>query len=197
MTQQTTSILMRLANGDQSAADDCVREYCRMVWRLARRYLGAGNEEVNDGVQEVFLELWLSAARFDPAKGSEAAFIATIAHRRLIDACRRLASTRQRDGYPSTAPELLRHTQSNADTTTKADQEALRAVFNELPEVEREALWMSMFAGLSHREIGEATEVPVGTVKSRLRRGLARMIQGANRGGRVAHDRPLHGGSVR
>ena len=86
------SILQRIADGEHSAVVACVDEYGGLIWRLARRYLGQSNGEVEDGVQEVFIELWLAAEKFDPSRGSEPAFVATIAHRRLTDYQRRVTT---------------------------------------------------------------------------------------------------------
>lgn len=182
-----TSILERLAHGDESAADDCVSAYGGLVWRLSRRYLDHARSEVDDAVQDVFVEVWLHAKRFDPSKGSEAAFIATIAHRRLTDRQRRIrARNRSVNNYAEELNSLKNRSGSRNEVTTPdparntADQtyrEVLEQAFRALPEDERNALWLSVYRGLSHREIGEALDTPVGTVKSRIRRAMIRLTK--------------------
>jgi len=156
--------------------DACVREYGGLVWRLARKYLDQVPAEVEDAVQDVFLEIWLSAARFDPGKGREAAFVATIAHRRLIDRQREI-TTRRKHHKRAAEQEHAPRLSEEAPGVAVEDQVRLAVAFNSLPAVERDALWLSVYRGLSHREIGLATELPIGTVKSRLRRAMIRLTE--------------------
>lgn len=169
-----STILQRIAAGDESAVDECVREYGGLVWRLARRHLDRADAEVEDAVQDVFIELWLASGRFDPGRGTEPAFVATLAHRRLIDR-RRQVSARMRAHDRAAAleaPARLTPAEPVAE-----DRARIYEAFDGLPASEREALWMSVFCGLSHREIGHATQSPIGTVKSRLRRAMMRLTQ--------------------
>lgn len=177
-----SSILQRIANGDESAASECVQEYGGLIWRLARRYLDRAQSEVEDAVQDVFLEIWISAHRYDPSKGSEASFIATLAHRRIIDQQRKITSRRRHEraavqelkasGASYQAPD-----QSGTSAQAPMFRQEVADGFNELPETEQTALWMSAFHGLSHREISDLTNAPVGTVKSRIRRAMIRMTK--------------------
>lgn len=173
------TLLQRIAQGDESAVTQCVDEYGGLAWRLATRYLGAGSPEVEDAVQDVFTELWLNARRFDPTKGSEPSFVATIIHRRMTDYQRRrsarsrLASNasarRPDDGSPARGPERLQ------DYVKDQDLGHIVRAFDTLPDEERTALWLSLHRGLSHSQIASATRAPIGTVKTRLRRGLMRL----------------------
>ena len=183
-----SAILERLAKGDQSAADDCVREYGGLIWRLGQRYLDHAESEIEDAVQDVFVEIWLHANRFDSSKGSEAAFIATIAHRRLIDRQRRIGIRRKKINHyanelKNTSPipsaiELKHNTSTGGEISGKTIyRQELEAGFRALPDDERNALWLSVYRGLSHRDISEATNTPIGTVKSRLRRAMIRLTK--------------------
>jgi len=179
------TILQRIARQDPGAVDECVDEYGGLVYRLARRYLDRAPGEVDDAVQEVFFELWRSAGRFDPSRGSEPAFVATIAHRRLTD--------HQRAHKARRAAPLL-GTIVDIKATEKLDRVAHRdeaarvaRAMQALPDEERRALWLSVVHGLSHTQIAEATQTPVGTIKTRLRRGVVRlreMLPTANERGR-------------
>lgn len=177
------TILERIARGDTDAAEACVQEYSGLVWRLAKRYLDRAESEIEDAVQEVFIEIWLHAKRFDSTKGSEAAFIATLAHRRLIDKQRRITSRRRTE---IKARPTLKERAISIPIVESADagipqaalyREELARGFQSLPEDEQTALWMSVYSGLSHREISHATEAPIGTVKSRIRRAMIRMTK--------------------
>ncbi|HLL20547.1 MAG TPA: sigma-70 family RNA polymerase sigma factor [Kofleriaceae bacterium] len=156
------SLLARVAGGDATAVREVLAEYGGLVWSIARRF-ESGDAE--DAVQEIFLDLWKSAARFDPAIASEPAFIAMIARRRLIDRRR----TRRR------RPETQDLDASIADGATGPDvcaeaNEAARALDQLRPE-QRQVLVLSS-QGLSHGEIAAETGMPLGTVKAHARRGL-------------------------
>ena len=167
------SILQRIASGDTAAVDDSLSEYGDLVWRVACRRLGANRADIEDSIQEVFVEIWLKARFFDPGRGSEAAFVATIAHRRLIDIQRRLSS-RERAEYRAALdrPPSLR---DSTPVLSSQERSELVDEFRRLPGDEADAIWLAVHRGLTHREISEATGSPIGTVKTRLRRGLARL----------------------
>lgn len=168
------SILESIAAGDESAVSACLDEYGDLVWRLASRYLGRVSGDVEDAVQEVFVELWTSAGRYDPKKGSEAAFVATLAHRRLTDYQRRAGARLSRVSPDGGAIERS----SRSVTVDQSRGELASRVaerFNELPEDERSALRLAMHEGLTHKQISETFGIPIGTVKTRLRRAVMRL----------------------
>lgn len=159
-------VLGRVAAGDPDAVRECLARYGGLVWSLARRFEGADAE---DAVQEIFLDLWKSAARFDPRIASESAFVAMIARRRLID------RKRTRGRRPTIDPQELRGMEvasdhSGPDTCAEANQ-AARALDQLRPE-QRQVLLMSTAGGMSHHEIAAQTGMPLGTVKAHARRGL-------------------------
>ncbi len=167
------TLLQQIAAGDKSAVARCLDEYGGLVWGLASKYLsGQDRSEIEDAVQEVFVSIWLSASRYDPAKGSEPAFIATIAHRRLNDH-RRRAISRRKDR--TTFLESKGRAEATGPGPSRTEAEGLGEEFAKLPEDERTALWMAVARGLSHREIASGTEAPIGTVKSRLRRAVLKL----------------------
>ncbi|HVF46923.1 MAG TPA: sigma-70 family RNA polymerase sigma factor, partial [Pyrinomonadaceae bacterium] len=83
----TQSILQRVADGDRTAVQDCLNTYGGLVWSIARRLL-RNSDEAEDAVQEIFVDIWKNAARFDESRSSETTYIAMIARRRLIDKIR-------------------------------------------------------------------------------------------------------------
>jgi RNA polymerase sigma-70 factor, ECF subfamily len=171
------TLLQQIALGDQraveSAVQGCVRAYGGLIYALAYRYLAEHRGEVEDAVQDVFVNLWQAASAYDPAFGSETAFVATIARRRIIDFRRRLL-VRQVD-----SDMVNSRSQRNYDGSVNAvegdEQSKIVQQLAGLPEDERKAVWLAIGKGMSHREIAIITSVPVGTVKSRLRRGVMRL----------------------
>ncbi|MBL4698093.1 MAG: sigma-70 family RNA polymerase sigma factor [Phycisphaerales bacterium] len=158
------SLLERIAGGDHSAVELCAREYGGLVYRLAKRYLDQAPSEVEDAVQDVFIEIWTSAKRFDPSKGSESAFVATIAHRRIIDKQRQVSSRRRVLRRVSTQSFPKPNERSDSSAIVNDEQNIMAKAYIQLSENEREAIWMSIFGGLTHYEIGIATNSPIGTV---------------------------------
>jgi len=169
--QGAESVLERIAAGDDEAVGVCVERYSALVWRMARRRLAQFPSEVEDAVQEVFVELWQCAGRFDPARGCEGAFVATVAHRRLIDHQRRAAAREAGAHRQRERPGASGY----AWSAGASEGGRLRACVDGLPEDERCAVWMWARGGLSHTQIAAATSSPVGTVKSRLRRAFGRL----------------------
>jgi len=166
------AFLPAVAQGDSSAVDACIRRYSGAVWSLARRF--SGNEhDAEDAVQEVFLELWKSADRFDPQVGSEMTFVMTIARRRLIDRRRRGGRGPQTQSLAE--PEIL-PSEETADLAELSDEAArVHRAFEELRPEQRRVLQLSLVGGHSHQQVAERTGLPLGTVKSHARRGLMRV----------------------
>ena len=173
----TQAILQRIADGDQNAVQDCLKAYGGLVWSLARRML-RNNEEAEDAVQEIFIEVWKNASRFDPVLASEATFVAMIARRRLIDKIR----FSQRRISADSLEDILAEPAGNSEKEMQVlveGREAFKALSELRPE-QRQVLQLSIVHGLSHQEIADATGMPLGTVKTHARRGLlqAREILG-------------------
>ena len=170
----TDSVLVRVARGDQRALRECIDEFGNLVWSIARR-LTRNRADAEDAVQEIFTDVWRSASRFDPTQGSEKVFVATIARRRLIDRLRRLnhqGATESTDEIESLSwadPGI------HAETSAEA-QTAARAVMQLRPE-QRQVLELGLLQGLSHSEIAETLQMPLGTVKTMMRRGLIQVRQ--------------------
>lgn len=165
----TDSVLIKVAQGDQRAVRACIDEFGSLVWSIARR-LTRTRADAEDAVQEIFTDLWRSAGRFDPAQGSEKVFVATIARRRLIDRLRRISN------QGTTAPTEELDSLAWADPGVHAEncaeaQTAARAVMQLRPE-QRRVLELALLQGLSHAEIAEKLNMPLGTVKTMMRRGL-------------------------
>jgi len=163
------TILQRIASGDKTAVQDCLDKYGGLVWSLARRML-ADNNEAEDAVQEIFIEIWKNAERFDENQSSETTFIAMIARRRLIDRIRKHARTPNIDSFEDILVEPAGKTDEEVYVSIEAMQVA--ELMKDLRPEQKQVLQLSIVDGYSHQEICEALDIPLGTVKTHARRGL-------------------------
>jgi RNA polymerase sigma-70 factor (ECF subfamily) len=183
------SPLQRVGASDPVAIRDCIDRFGGLIWSLARR-LSPSPAEAEDAVQEIFLDLWRSAARFDPSVGSETAFVATIARRRLID--RRRARGRRPETEPFGDRSLAADGQAQQMEMCGEAVLAGKALAQLRPE-QRTVLLLSAYQGMSHEEIASATGMPLGTVKAHARRGLLRvreMLASPQGGAAWVEERP-------
>jgi RNA polymerase sigma-70 factor (ECF subfamily) len=176
------SVLQRVAAGDAAAMQGCIDQYGGLVWSLARRLLASATD-AEDAVQEVFIALWEAAGRFDPERGGETTFVATIARRRIIDRQRRL-KRRERvvDEVASREPPPP----PSPDSVGTADEARLAAeAMGDLSRDQQRVLTLAIHYGLKHEQIATHTGMPLGTVKTNARRGLMKVrekLQAARRG---------------
>lgn len=173
-TSTPSTILQRIAGGDTSAIDECVETYGGLVWSLAKRYCN-NPDDAEDATQDIFLELWQKAERFDASRGSESTFIATLARRRLIDFFRRRSSVP--DSEPSFDLQSLVGDSTGNPLETQEDAARAMGCFEKLSEKHRSVLGFSIMEGVSHSGIAEKLSLPLGTVKSFARRGLLQLRQ--------------------
>jgi RNA polymerase sigma-70 factor (ECF subfamily) len=166
------SILMELASGSPGAMQRCMDRFGGLVWSLARRQTTSG-ADADDAVQEIFIDVWKSAARFDPSIASESTFVATIARRRLIDRGRR----RQRRIDAAIIPEAAQPEAEPTPDLSERNEQAGRATaaLEQLRPEQQRILQLSIYHGRSHEEISRSTGLPLGTVKTHARRGLIRL----------------------
>jgi RNA polymerase sigma-70 factor (ECF subfamily) len=166
------SVLQRIASGDSAAVRDCIEQYGGLVWSLARR-LSRTPADAEDATQEIFLDIWRSAGRFDAAQGSDKVFIAMIARRRLIDRLRKTSSEPPMDPVDLLDSVAWSDPGLASETSLEAEQ-AARALMELRPE-QRQVLELGLLHGLSQSEIAARLEMPLGTVKSFMRRGLMKV----------------------
>lgn len=165
----TKTILQRIADGDKTAVQDCLSTYGGLVWSLARRML-PNTDEAEDAAQEVFIDLWKNAERFDETQASEVTFVAMIARRRLIDRVRKS----QRQVSAQSLDDILVEPGGDFHEDLQTGVEAREAAkeLNKLRPEQKQVLQLSIYQGLSHQEISSLTGMPIGTVKTHARRGL-------------------------
>ena len=168
------SILKRIALKDKTAVQECLDKYSGLVWSLARRMLSDVNE-AEDAVQEIFIEIWKNAERFDEMQASETTFIAMIARRRIIDRIRKNSRKPQIDSFEDILVEPTGKTDSEVYLSIEAKQ--IAQCMDELRPEQRKVLQLSIVNGYSHKEICEVLKMPLGTVKTHARRGLIQIRQ--------------------
>jgi RNA polymerase sigma-70 factor (ECF subfamily) len=143
------------------------------VWSLAQRLLNRPSE-AEDAVQEVFIALWKNASRFDPSIASETTFVAMIARRRLIDRQRRNA--RRPEGEPVAIEDLpLSASEETAQLDLQEDAAKAAAAIEQLKPEQRSALRLAVCHGWPHQLIADRLGLPLGTVKTHVRRGLTKV----------------------
>jgi RNA polymerase sigma-70 factor (ECF subfamily) len=154
--------------GDDDALRRAYDEYGRLVYSFCARSLGA--ERAKDVTQEVFLSAWRARERYNPQKGRLGAWLMGIARNRVIDNVR--SEKRHSDRR---ADEDAVHLCTEAEVERTSDQMLVADALRELPERSREVIMLAYFHDLTHPQIAERTNIPLGTVKSDIRRGLARI----------------------
>ena len=171
------SVLQRIASGDSVAVRDCIEQYGALVWSLARR-LSRSTSDAEDATQEIFLDIWRSAGRFDASQGSDKMFIAMIARRRLIDRLRKTSTEPPMDPVEALEAVAWADPGTTSETSHEAEQ-AARAMAELRPE-QRQVLELGLLHGLTQSEIAARLQMPLGTVKSFMRRGLIKVREFMN-----------------
>lgn len=173
-------LLQRIAAGDSTAVNQCLEQYGNLIWSTARRW-SATAAEAEDAVQEIFIDLWKSAGRFDPEVASETTFVMMVARRRLIDRRRKRRMEVGELDYELSqrfaSDELCPSQRAELCEEAAVASELLK----ELREEERRVLELSVHEGLSHQEIACRVGMPLGSVKTNIRRGLGRLRERLSR----------------
>jgi RNA polymerase sigma-70 factor (ECF subfamily) len=161
----------RLVGGDLGALDELYDQYGAMAFSIAYRITG-DRSAAEDVVQDAFLGAWRNAARYVDARGSVRTWLLSIVHHRAIDAIRRRRPTVELPGSEAILPDALTLPDAWADVELRLDRAAVLEALTQISGVQREAIELAYFGGLTQTEIAERTNVPLGTVKGRLRLGL-------------------------
>lgn len=167
-------LMVEVAKGDQQAFAELYDRYADRLYGVIRKVVRdpAQSEEV---AQEVFVEAWRQARRYDSNKGAVATWLMTMAHRRAIDRVRSSQASRDREERVSDR-EIDRPFDETAEhVETNLEHEQVRAALDELTDLQREAIELAYYGGNTYRETAELLDAPLGTVKTRLRDGLIRL----------------------
>ncbi len=167
-------LLGLVAGGDEPAFAELYRRVAPAVFGLVTKVVRdpAQAEEVT---QEVFVELWRTAPRFDPARGAARSWIMTCAHRRAVDRVRSAERAARRDDLVGRRDQGRPYDEVVEQVETSLAREHVRRGLDALTDLQREAVVLAYYGGYTHREIAELLGVPSGTVKTRLRDGLIRL----------------------
>lgn len=167
--------LLRLsARGDQQAFAALYDATSARVHGLVLRVVRdpAQAEEVT---QEVFLQVWRTAARYDESKGSAMSWLMTLAHRRAVDRVRAAEAVSRQDTSYHQNTQVVPHDSTAEAAEASMEARRVRAALQELTPVQREALELAYFGGYTHTEVASQLDLPVGTAKTRIRDGLIRL----------------------
>jgi RNA polymerase sigma-70 factor (ECF subfamily) len=167
------ALLRRAGRGDQSAFGDLYDALSPLVYGVVLKVV-RDPSHAEEVAQEVFVELWRLAARFDGTKGSAQAWAATLAHRRAIDRVRSEQSSRLRQERDANQT-VREHDVVSAEVEATLEQARVRRALTQLSELQREAVELAYFGGHTYREVAVLLDVAEGTVKSRIRDGMIRL----------------------
>jgi RNA polymerase sigma-70 factor, ECF subfamily len=166
--------LDRISRGELDALDELYERYKTMAYSIALRITNDASL-AEDVVQDAFLGAWRNAARYIEGRGSVKTWLLSIVHHRAIDAVRRRRPTTDLPSREEAPPPALRLPDVWTEVVANLDAAAVRAALAALTDVQREAIELAYFGGLTQVEIAEKTATPLGTVKSRMRLGLLAM----------------------
>lgn len=167
-------LLQRVATGDREAFAQLYDRTAPRVFGLVKRLLRdhAQSEEVT---QEIFLEIWQTAARYDTGKGGAIAWMLTMTHRRAVDRVRASQASRDRDTRIGIRDFPTDFDSVSESVDVRIESERVKEAMMRLTELQRQAVQLAYFGGYSHSEVAAMLSVPIGTVKTRLRDGMIRL----------------------
>jgi RNA polymerase sigma factor (sigma-70 family) len=166
--------LARISDGELDALQELYDRYRTMAYSIALR-ITTDASLAEDVVQDAFLGAWRNAARYMEGRGSVKTWLLSIVHHRAIDATRRRRPTTELPEGDAAPPATLTLPDVWAEVAGNLDREEIAAALATLSDVQREAIELAYFSGLTQVEIAERTGAPLGTVKSRVRLGLLAM----------------------
>jgi RNA polymerase sigma-70 factor (ECF subfamily) len=168
------AVLVRVAAGDLHALDELYERYKTMAYSIAYRITNDPTL-AEDVVQDAFLGAWRNASRYIEGRGSVKTWLLSIVHHRAIDAVRRRRPTTGLPEREDVPPPQLQRPDIWGDVAASLDADTVRGALAVLSDVQREAIGLAYFGGLTQQEIAARTDTPLGTVKSRMRLGLLAM----------------------
>ncbi|MFD6531080.1 sigma-70 family RNA polymerase sigma factor [Streptomyces sp. NPDC060184] len=167
-------LLVQVARGDQDAFAQVYDTVCGPVLGLIRTVLRdpAQSEEV---AQEVLVEVWRTAPRYQPSRGSAMNWVLTLAHHRAVDRVRSVEASAAREHRAALLDRTPAYDEVTEQVETRLEREQVRRCLRTLSELQRESVTLAYYRGLTYSEVAELLGAPLGTIKTRLRDGLIRM----------------------
>ena len=166
--------LARAGKGDRQAFAELYDETSRRVFGLIRRLL-VDSAQAEEVTQEVYLEVWQTASRYSPERGSAISWLLTMAHRRAVDRVRASQASRDRDSKIGIRDYDREYDHVAEHVEVRMESDRVKVALANLTELQRQAIELAYFGGLSHSEIAATLHVPVGTIKTRIRDGMIRL----------------------
>ena len=167
------ALVALVARGDEDALAELYDRVGRVAYGLALRVL-RDERHAEDAVQEAFLQVWRSAATFRAERAKASTWILTLVHRRAVDLVRR-EERRQADPLTDDSAAGVAPEETEEAAWLRFERERVQSALKQLPDVQREALELAYYGGFSQSELAERLGVPLGTIKSRMFAGLARL----------------------
>jgi len=169
-----TDLMQRTARGDEDAFARLYDALAGAVYGIVLRVLRdpAQSEEV---AQEVLVEVWRQASRYEAGRGSVKAWVMTVAHRRAVDRVRSAQASSDREQRAGRVETTRPYDEVTEEVEKRLEVEQVRRALHRLTDLQREAVSLAYYGGYTHREVAELLDVPLGTVKTRLRDGLIRL----------------------
>ena len=166
------SILARIAAGEDGSFELRIEKYGNLVWSIGKKFLYR-QSDVEDAVQEVFIAIWKSADKFDSSKAKEITFVSMIARRRFIDHLRKISKHKNLESIDedNSTHQLYKESMLNEST----DLQLIKNAIKSLDIDDQELLNLSIYQGYSHSEISKLLNLPLGTVKTKIRRNLIKL----------------------
>ena len=168
------ALLARCARADEQAFADLYDATARRVHGLVLRVV-RDPSQAEEVTQEVYLQVWRTASRFDARKGSALSWLMTLAHRRAVDRVRAAEAASRQDTTYHQRTQVVPHDATAEAAETSLEARRVRVALAELTTVQREALELAYFGGYTHTEVATMLDLPVGTAKTRIRDGLIRL----------------------
>ncbi|MFD2006692.1 ECF RNA polymerase sigma factor SigK [Streptomyces narbonensis] len=167
-------VMSKVAQGDQQAFSTLYDALAPTVFGIVVRVLRdrAQSEEVT---QEVMIDLWRQAARYEPTAGSVTSWAATIAHRRAVDRVRSAQAATDREHAQAAREHTTAFDEVAEQVETRLESEQVRRCLRGLTELQRQAVTLAYYGGLTYREVAETLHTPLPTIKTRMRDGLIRL----------------------
>lgn len=167
-------LLGHVARGDEQAFGQVYDLISPSVYGLVRRILRdpAQSEEV---AQEVLVEVWRSACRYDARRGSPQAWVMTLAHRRAVDRVRSEQANSDREARAAAADTKRPYDEVAEEATNRLERERVRRCLDTLTELQEQSVRLAFYGGYSYREVAKLLSAPLGTIKTRMRDGLIRL----------------------
>lgn len=169
---KTVVILDLIAKNHPGSFEMLIEKYGNLVWSIGKKFLG-NQSDLEDAVQEVMIAIWKSADKFDANKASEITFVSMIARRRFIDYLRKITKHKSEDSMDDDNNNI--HLYKESFLNEETDLALVKSAIEDLDTDDQELLNLSVYQGYSHSEISEILDIPLGTVKTRIRRNLMKL----------------------